>query len=186
MFTSPLSLLGWMTPCFWAITTWTMMAFQTNQSVRLMMTGTQQQMRMVEGWQRRATWTNQTSCPPGHRPQPTQSRAQKRWLRWGTKFSYVYIGLCKKTPLCPHVCMFYFRLGRHPRWRLYQRRTRVWSGACWSSCGQAWTCPRWCCPPSSWSHAPSWTNCLTTTTTPICSHSQWLKVIIFRTSLQMS
>lgn len=68
-------------------------------------------------------------------------------------------------------CMCYFRLARHPRWRLYQRRTKVWSGACWSSCGQAWTCLKWSFPPSSWSHALSWTSCLTTTTMLICSHS---------------
>lgn len=77
-----------------------------------------------------------------------------------------------------HNWMCCVRPGRLLRWRPYPRRTRVWSGAFWSSCGLVWTCPKWCCLPSSWSHALSSTNCQTTTTTPICSHSQYLRIAV--------
>lgn len=60
----------------------------------------------------------------------------------------------------------------HLRQKPSLRRTRAWCGSCWSSCGLAWTCLGWCCPPSSWSHARSSTNSPTTTTMPTCSPSK--------------
>lgn len=60
----------------------------------------------------------------------------------------------------------------HLRQKRSLRRTRAWCGSCWSSCGLAWTCPGWCCPPSSWSRAPSLTSSPTTTTTLTCSPSK--------------
>lgn len=56
--------------------------------------------------------------------------------------------------------------------KLSLRRTRAWCGSCWSSCDPAWTFQGWCCPPSSWNHAHSWTSCLITTTMPTCSPSK--------------
>lgn len=64
------------------------------------------------------------------------------------------------------------RQGSRPRQKRSLRRTRAWCGSCWSSCGLAWTCHGWCCPLSSWSHAHSSTNSLTTTTMPTCSPSK--------------
>lgn len=69
------------------------------------------------------------------------------------------------------------RQGSRLRQKPSLRRTRAWCGSCWSSCGLAWTCPGWCCPPSSWSLARSLTNSPTTTTMPTCSpskqHTRW-------------
>lgn len=69
--------------------------------------------------------------------------------------------------VCPH------RLVRRLRQRRCLRRISLWSGRCWSRFGLEWICPKWFCPPLSWSPGHSWINCLTTITMLTSSPSEW-------------
>lgn len=115
------------------------------------------------------------------------------WVLWrfpspGTELSihpctraYAWVSLdptdkctCKKwfSCFCPELPFSYCRQVNHLKQKPSLRRTRAWCGSCWSSCGLVWTCHRWCCPPSSWSHARSLTNSLITTTMLTCFPSK--------------
>lgn len=73
----------------------------------------------------------------------------------------------------------FWRLARLLRLRRYQKKTNLWSGLCWSRSDRAWICPKWCCPPSSSSPGPFWTNCRITTIMQISclSKSHYMTVL---------
>lgn len=60
-------------------------------------------------------------------------------------------------------CFFLWRQGKLLKQRLFQKRTRVWSGPCWNRCAQEWTSPRWYYLHLSWKHVHSWTSSPITT-----------------------
>lgn len=84
---------------------------------------------------------------------------------------------CRKwfSCFCSEISIFLCRQVNHLKQKLSRRRTRTWCGSCWSSCGLAWICLGWCCPPSSWSHAHSWTSSLITITMLTCFPSKQCK-----------